>query len=307
VGTQSRFRWQQNESLRRSFDVVSEGETETGSRHRGEALFLRELGAIDRAIAYACWRGSLKNEEAEDFGSFVKLRLIEKDYSIIQKYDGRASFTAFISIVVQRLLLDYRISQWGKWHASAEAKRIGEPAITIEALLFRDGRSMAEIVPLIARRWPELTRAGVEAIAMRLPSRRPRFRSVALDLTATQIPSPVSVESAAFESDRSDAAQLIAETVRSTMHALDTEDRLIFRLRFEGGLALAEIARVLRLEQKPLYRRLQRSLKVLRDGLEAVGICAADAAEVLTSRDVDLDFGFLQPDREPGAAIEDET
>jgi RNA polymerase sigma factor (sigma-70 family) len=264
-----------------------------------EKLFLMQLETIERAIRYACRRGSLRDDDAEDFASYVKLKLIEKDYAVIRKYERRSTFAAFISVVVQRLMLDYRIGQWGKWHASAEAKRIGEPAITIEAILYRDGRTIDEMLPVLIRRWPDITRAQVDAIVKRLPTRMPRLRAVDLETAGDTLASIAARDGdTPFESDRTDVARRIAKVVRDTMKLLDEHDRLIFRLRFESGMSVAEVSRTLQIEQKPLYRRLQRALLLLRKRLEAAGVSASDAEEILSSRGTDLDFGF-----EPGALI----
>lgn len=254
-----------------------------------EKLFLIELESIERAIRFACRRGSLRDDDADDFASYAKLKLIEKDYAVIRKYERRSSFAAFISVVVQRMLLDYRIGQWGKWHASAEAKRIGEPAITIEAMLYRDGRTIDEMLPMLMRRWPEVTRASIDAVVRRLPTRAPRLRAVDLETVGDTI--AVSSEPP-FQSERTDLARRIASVVRETMNNLDEHDRLIFRLHFEGGMSVADVSRTLRLEQKPLYRRLQRALLLLRKHLEAAGVSSGDAEEILSSRNTDLDFGF---------------
>jgi len=258
-----------------------------------ETLFLFQLETIERAIRFCCRRGSLRDDDAEDFASYVKLKLIEKDYAVIRKYERRSSFAAFISVVVQRLLLDYRIGQWGKWHASAEAKRIGEPAVTIEAMLYRDGRSINEVLPALIRRWPHVTWESVDAIARRLPPRLPRIRAVELDAAGDTLASlAADDDDSAFESERTDVARRIAMIVRDTMKDLEEQDRLIFRLRFEGGMSVAEISRTLKMEQKPLYRRLQRALLLLRKRLEAAGVNAVDAEEILACRSADLDFGF---------------
>jgi RNA polymerase sigma factor (sigma-70 family) len=258
-----------------------------------EKLFLIQLETIERAIHFACRRGSLRDEDAEDFASYVKVKLIEKDYAVIRKYERRSSFAAFMSVVVQRMLLDYRIGQWGKWHASAEARRMGEPAITIEAILYRDGRTIDEMMPVLIRRWPELARAEVESVVRRLPSRTPRLRAVDLDSAGDTLAFLGACDDdPTFASERSALARRVAIIVRSTLRDLEEHDRLIFRLRFEGGLSVADVSRVLRIEQKPLYRRLQRALMRLRKRLEAAGVSAADAEELLTSRSIDLDFGF---------------
>lgn len=256
-----------------------------------ERLFLEQLETIERAIRFACRRGSLRDEDAEDFASYVKLKLIEKEYAVIRKYERRASFAGFIAVVVQRMLLDYRIGQWGKWHASAEAKRTGEPALTIEAMLYRDGRTIDEILPVLLRRWPELTREQVDTIVRRLPRREPRTRVVGLDEVGDTLPFR-DPGSAAFESARAELARRIATIVRDTMKILEEQDRLVFRLRFEGEMSVADISRSLQIEQKPLYRRLQRVLDLLRKRLIASGISADDAEDVLNSRHTELDFGF---------------
>lgn len=57
---------------------------------------------------------------------------------------------------------------------------------------------------------------------------------------------------------------------------LDTEDRVILRLRFEDNVSVPEITRLLRLGSPfVLYRRLDRILARLRKSLEAAGICDA--------------------------------
>ncbi|HUR79580.1 MAG TPA: sigma-70 family RNA polymerase sigma factor [Thermoanaerobaculia bacterium] len=255
-------------------------------------LFLEQLEAIDHAIRFVCRRASLRDHDAEDFASTVKLKLIDHDYAVIRKHDGRSSFRGYIGVVVQRLLLDHRNAEWGKWHASAEAKRIGEPAITIEAMLHRDGHTIEEILPTLLRRWPELTREKIDGIVRALPPRSARPRTVELDLAAETVgDDATTVHDAAFEADRNAVSQRASAIVRETMKEFEERDRLIVRLHYEG-MSVADIARVLCIEQKPLYRRQKRALARLRARLEAAGIDAEDAKEWLSSRSADLDFGF---------------
>ena len=257
-----------------------------------ERLFLTELETIDRVIRHAARRGALYDDDGDDFASYVRLKLVENDYGIIRRYEARASFAAFISVVVQRLLLDYRITKWGKWHASAEAKRIGELAITIEAMMIRDGRTLEEALPALVRRWPEVTRDTVEGITRRLPQRTPRPRIVDLRTARDTLETCNWPEGDAIAASEVAAmASRIEAVVRATLHELADRDRLLFRLRFERALSVAEISRMLAIEQKPLYRQLHRVLQLLRKRLEAAGVTAADAVAIVTSR-TDLDFGF---------------
>lgn len=265
-------------------------------RDAAETLFLAELATINRAIRFACFRAGLGVDEAEDFASHVRVKLIEDDYAVLRKYEERSTFAAFVSIVIQRLLLDYRVSQWGKWHASSRAQRLGDVAVTLEMMLHRDGRTIDEAFPALKRRWPALTREEVDRLAEQLPPRTRRPRPVSLELAGGALLSRAdAVTAAAFASDRRALSRRIAEVVRSVIRDFADDDRLICRLRFEGGMSVAAISRALGIEQKPIYRRVRKCLLVLRKQLEREGICADDVENVLASRDTELDFGFGFP------------
>jgi len=266
--------------------------TEGVSRERAEACFLEELNTIERAIRFACRRASFYDADAEDFGSYVKLKLIENDYDVIRRFEGRSTFWAFIGVVVQRLVLDYRIHLWGRWHASAEAKRIGEVAIGVESMILRDGRSLDEALAPLQRRWPQLTRADIEGILGRLPRRNPRPFMASIDDVASALHTDSStVEDGAFVSDRLRLSLRLSDAIRRSLRRVPSEDRLLLRMRFEAGMTIAEISRALGVDQKPLYRRIKRGLLRLRTHLENHGFCDVDAQTVLNLR-TDLDFGF---------------
>jgi RNA polymerase sigma factor for flagellar operon FliA len=56
------------------------------------------------------------------------------------------------------------------------------------------------------------------------------------------------------------------------MARIPAHDRVFLRLRYEDGLSVAAIARMSSLDQKELYRRLERLLKGIRLDLAAEGI-----------------------------------
>jgi RNA polymerase sigma factor (sigma-70 family) len=257
-----------------------------------EVLFLAELETTERAIRFACRRASFFGADAEDFGSYVKLKLIENDYSVIRKFEGRSTFWAFICVVVQRLLLDYRIHMWGRWHASAEAKRIGDIAIAIESMILRDGHTLDEALPPLQRRWPELTKAEAEGIVSRLPRRTPRPFTAALDDVSVELHTDSStVEESAFMSDRLLLSRRFGDAVRRSLREVPNDERVLLRMHFEAGMTIAEISRALGVDQKPLYRRIKRGLLRLRTHLKGCGFDGTDAETVMNLRG-DLDFGF---------------
>src|SRR2546423_12833075 len=112
-------------------------------------LLEENLALIDRVIRFIAHGQRLDESEAEEFGAIVKLKLCENDYGIVRKFEGRSNFGTYLTIVVARMLLDYRIHCWGKWHPSAEARRLGDLAVDLEQLLHRDGRTLDDALPLL--------------------------------------------------------------------------------------------------------------------------------------------------------------
>src|SRR5215510_1984357 len=90
----------------------------------GEALFLASLPVIDDITGQVCRRHRLSAAEADDFRSEVRLHFIDRDYEVLRRFEQRSSLPTYVTVVIQRLFLDYRNRLWGKWRPSADAKRL---------------------------------------------------------------------------------------------------------------------------------------------------------------------------------------
>lgn len=257
------------------------------------------LAVVDRVVAYTCRAQRLDDAEAEEFASVVKLRLVENDYAIVRKFAGRSSFGTYLAVVVQRMLLDYRIHIWGKWHTSSEAKRLGDVAATLERLVHRDGRTLDEALPILRQRDPSLTRETLETLLAQLPARAPKKRLVDLEEADA-----VGFEPSASERDPQRVSDRISPIIRDFIDALPPQDRLIVQLRFDSGMTVTEIARSLRLEAKQLYRRIQRHLDTLRVALEHANVGASDIDELIGARGVRLEFDLGKRGGRPSTADE---
>ena len=73
----------------------------------------------------------------------------------------------------------------------------------------------------------------------------------------------------------------VIRALREAVELLPPDERVIARMRFWDDLSVADIARSLRIEQKPLYRKLESIQTRLRVWLEERGINRERAAEVL--------------------------
>ena len=238
-----------------------------------EERFLANVPTIERIAAFYCRRMHLSDADTEDFISYVKLELIERNYDIIEKFEGRSSFTTYLTTVIHRLLYQHRTKEWGKWRPSAEAKRMGDVAIALERLTTRDGYSLAEAIEMMTTgNAPAASHRELEAIALRLPPRTPRptlvTEETAPDLiAATDDPSdgPMSLE-------REHLARRAASLLDEIMNSFDPEDRLILKMRFWSAQRIADIAGTLHLDAKKTYKRIEKLLAKLRTALERAGI-----------------------------------
>ncbi|HJW94783.1 MAG TPA: sigma-70 family RNA polymerase sigma factor [Thermoanaerobaculia bacterium] len=262
-------------------------------------LLTANLPLIERAVAFACRRSRLDPDDAEEFGAVVKLKLVENDYAILRSYEARSGFATFISVVVQRMALDYRIHLWGKWHTTAEAKRLGDLAIELEKLLHRDGRTLDEALVILKPKYQTITKESLAALADRLPPRAPRMREVAIGDSTELHAGAMAADQRVLESERRRTSEKLSTVMSAIVAELPEEDQLILQLRFEGGMAVSQIARALQIEQKLLYRRLERRMKDIRAELERRGVNANDALDLIGRDEANLAFDLGNRDRRP--------
>src|SRR6185369_4365613 len=143
-----------------------------GSPMTREELFLSELATIERVIAWVCARRCLRGADAEDFASTVKLRIIENDYEILGRFEGRSSLRTYLSAVVNHLYLDYQTQRFGKWRPSAEARRLGTVALRLEVLLYRDGLTFEEACGVLQTDYGVAqSREALHDLSLQLPRR----------------------------------------------------------------------------------------------------------------------------------------
>jgi RNA polymerase sigma factor for flagellar operon FliA len=235
---------------------------------------------IDRIIALQTRRHALTPADADEYAAWAKARIIDSDYAVLRKFGGRSSLQTYLTAVLVNLFRDYRNISWGRWRPSAAAKRHGPIAIRLEELLYREAHSLREATQILRSSGAEVTDAEIAMLAVLIPA-RPQVRETSLEDSDSDVAAVA--DSSAHTPDADPESEALEITLRSLLNDLSPEDALIVKMRFWSGMSVADIARTLRLQQKPLYRRIEAIKEQMRKALEARGIDRATASEFLSA------------------------
>jgi len=249
----------------------------------GEALFLASLPVIDDVTGQVCRRHRLSAAEADDFRSEVRLHFIDRDYEVLRRFEKRSSLPTYVTVVIQRLFLDYRNRLWGKWRPTTEAKRLGPTAILIERLVARDGWSLEQVVDTLRVNHGLTLDASLQALCDKLTRRAPKRQMVAeahADAIESREPAP---DANVVRVEQEFLAKRVRVVLERAKQALEPEERLILKMRFEDAVPVADIARALHLNQKRLYRTIERLLASIGERLQAEGVSREDARQLFTN------------------------
>lgn len=230
------------------------------------------LSEVLREVA----RRRLPPDDAEDFVQAAHVRLLERNYEVFRRFDGRSSLRTYLTVVVVRLLLDWRNSTYGKWRPSAAAVRLGPDAVRLERLIHRDGYATEEAIAIV-RQSPDAPPGEVlRDLRQQLPPRLPRRRVP--DSMLETIAAGAGVDPAIASENRR-RREAVSRMLAGALRALPDEERELIVERFLGNRTIQAIARRRREQPGTLYRRLHRVLLSLRRTLTAAGALPPSVTE----------------------------
>jgi RNA polymerase sigma factor (sigma-70 family) len=245
-----------------------------------ESLFLTSLPVIDEVTLSVCRRHRLSGPEGEDFVAEVHLHFIERNSEVLRRFEGRSSLRTFLSVVINRLLLDYRNRLWGKWRPSAEARRLGPTAMLAERLVSRDGCTCQQAIEMLRINHQVTIDSALLAFCQRVSGRGPGRQFVPeseADRVQSTTPSP---EANILRAEKDFLAKRVRAVLERVLQAVGPQERLILKMRFNDGVPVADIARALHLDQKRLYRTIEQLLADLRKRLKAESISRDEIDEL---------------------------
>ena len=258
---------------------------------------------IRRIVDSLARRQGLDAHEADEFFATVLLRFVESGYAPLVKFRGASSFKTYLTTVIHRQFLDYRVRLWGRWRPSAVARSRGAVAVRLDRLINRDRLATGDAIAVL-RCDPTIVESDDELaeLARQLPDRRPpRFEG---EETLRRLASDLHAEEALLERHRDRLAAKAQSAVARALARLSPEERLIFKLRFRDGLKVRTIATTLELDPSALYRRFAKCLGKLRQAVADEGLTREEALEILgwAGGGLDLDRVFAAAEEESGRA-----
>jgi RNA polymerase sigma factor (sigma-70 family) len=222
------------------------------------------LGDVLRRVA----RAKLSHQDTDDFVQSAQVRLLERRYDVFTQFAGRCSLRTYLTVVANRLLLDWRNSTRGKWRPSAIARHQGRHGVVLDRLINRDGLSAGEAIEMVRGGRAAPDAGALRGIADRLP-RRIIVRHVpenTLEHYGQHSVDPIEAQEQRQRRHRAWSA------LASALRQLPREDQWLIRQRYIRRWSVREIADAIRGDERTLYRRFDRLRRSLRRALEQRGI-----------------------------------
>lgn len=247
-----------------------------------EALLTAHLDWVGRAAPSVARCHGVGDDEAEDFASWVRLRLVEDDYAILRRFRGESAVTTYLTVVIAMLWRDYRAAHWGRWRPSAAARRLGALAVRLETLVYRDGYRLKQAGELLRTTGEtDLGDRELGQLLGELPPRAP-LRPVLVGAEPLEGAAGASRADERVVAGEDDAERRAAErALHGALDRLPPEERMMVKLRVWEELSVADVARALGTAQKPLYRRFERVFARLRDDVVAAGVTCEQVRRLL--------------------------
>jgi RNA polymerase sigma factor (sigma-70 family) len=251
-----------------------------------QRLLLDHLDLIDQIVRKTASHRHLSATEREDFAGFVRVRLIEDNYAILRKFQGRSSWFTYLSAVIERMGFDFCAEMWGRWRPSAMAERLGPAAILLERLVTRDSHSIEEAFVIVRHHGVDLTDAELRSLWERLP---PRVRTTEVsEDAAAGLSGNDSSEVLVEDADRKRAVERLNRGLQDAFLQIAPQDRVTIALHFDQNLSISRIAKLTGSSVPTLHRRLKKSFLQLEAALIRDGFDPRDLSELIGHHSIAL-------------------
>lgn len=260
-----------------------------------------EWDTIEELIRLTCHKRGVIGADADIFATMVKVKLFENDCAVVERYRGLrgAKFRTYIDAVIQNTFRDFCVQRLGKWHSSAAAVRRGPLALELERLVHRDQCPPDEAMARLQTAHPGVTREELVDILGELRERPRRQSTISLDATPIDLPAETCADELVVDRERHELSARAAQVIRRFLERLPDNERMMLQYYFESDMQIAQIARILGVPPKPLYRRRVHLLVELRKIMTDSGITERGIDDLIGHVSEDVDFGLRKEEDRP--------
>lgn len=245
--------------------------------------------AIEGILKFVCRKKGLRDDRADEFCQWTRLKLIENDCAILRSFKGNSTFKTFLSTVILNKYRDWLDYEQGKFRVTVDAKELGPVAVNLELLVLRDKVPYEEAVQLLISKGVAVSVKDCDEIWGQL-KRAPRRDFLSEDALGDHKAAP-DVDPVEHE-EHLRLIQKAHAVLHDAIAALPPSDGLILKLKYWSEVSVACIAKTQLTEQKPLYRRFERLLKRLETDLLARGLTEEEIRELFDEVGIDpSEFG----------------
>lgn len=258
-------------------------------RTRGEALLVESYGRLEAVCRTLAYHKRLDVSEAEDLLSMVNIRLCDSGYRVLRRFRGDSGQLAgYLERIVRSTFIDGIVRRKkGRFRPSDAARRLGLEAEMLESLIYASGFTVGEAVERVHQEnWTWRSGDELADLAGLLPVREPVHEQPVSELEEIAATTG-DVEEKVRRRELAELRARFLAAFREATARLPPGARVLLRLLFEGGLTVAEAARALGADQRPLYRLRDDALRRIRSDLEASGL-GWEALRPLAEESIDL-------------------
>ncbi|MBN1196921.1 MAG: hypothetical protein JXA62_05905 [Candidatus Aminicenantes bacterium] len=235
--------------------------------------------AIQRMAAGRGTRSDIdqENESLELFNLVID-RIRENDYAVIRRFNHRAHFTTYLSALIARQAVERIRRLKGRDRSRERAEGLGRLGIRLFEKIVSQGIKVPDALrEMMLENLPGITEQRLSQMAdhiLGLHRMQPAVIISMSEMPDRPEPSGTTPESTALERER---RERIAGAVSLLRRRLSGTEWLLLRLRFPPDPQMparkaSEIASLLGISRKAVYRRLDRLLPCCRSILEKAGI-----------------------------------
>ncbi len=205
------------------------------TRELGEELFSQRFKQIEKIVRAVAAHRRLSAGDSQELYGLVMLKVAQDDFALLRRFQGKSRWGTYLTVIVQRVLLDHRVKEWGRWRPCAKAKRLGSTAVLLDRFINRDRLESVEAIHRLSARGVGESAAELERLAEQIP-RRPRRRFVSCETHLSMLADPDGAADRHLEAaERRRAAVHLNQALATAIRGLPESERDLIDLRFGRG------------------------------------------------------------------------